>query len=191
MLSNRTLKDLTQLLDPYKRNTSDSPLRTLNHLIHCHDRTSQLLQTLDLDSQRITQSSKAIQSALESMKILFNTLILSLNHLSGNQISLIFTRYWYTFDTFLNWTFLILSTGNIFLLRSIFDSTLYPFWYTTFDLHYIYVSTLFSTLFESSSHLIYRTKRTTYYSTKLYNKKLLDFCLQNRRPTVTLHDVRF
>ena len=74
MLNNRTLKDLTQMLDPYKRNSSDSPITTLNHLIHCHNRTLQLLQTLDLDSQRITQSSQAIQSALESMNTLFNTL---------------------------------------------------------------------------------------------------------------------
>ena len=74
MLNNRTLKDLTQMLDPYERNSSDSPITTLNHLIHCHNRTSQLLQTLDLDSQRITQSSQAIQSALESMNTLFITL---------------------------------------------------------------------------------------------------------------------
>ena len=74
ILNNRTLKSLTQILDPYKRNSSDSPITTLNHLIHCHNRTSQLLQTLDLDSQRITQSSQAIQSALESMNTLFKTL---------------------------------------------------------------------------------------------------------------------
>ena len=74
ILNKRTLKDLTQMLDPYKRNPSDSPITTLNHLIHCHNRTSQLLQTLDLDSQRITQSSQAIQSALESMNTLFKTL---------------------------------------------------------------------------------------------------------------------
>ena len=65
MLNNRSLKDLTQLLDPYKQNPSDSPITTLNDLIHCYDRTSELLQTLDLDSQRITQSSQAIQSALD------------------------------------------------------------------------------------------------------------------------------
>ena len=74
MLNIRTLKDLTQMLDPYKRNSSDSPITTLNHLIHCHNRTLQLLQSLDFDSQRITQSSQAIQSALESMNTLFNTL---------------------------------------------------------------------------------------------------------------------
>ena len=76
ILNNRTLKDLTQMLDLYKRNSSDSPITTLNHLIHCHNRTSQLLQTLDFDSQRITQSSQAIQSALESMNPLFNTPII-------------------------------------------------------------------------------------------------------------------
>ena len=74
ILNNRTLKDLIQMLDPYKRNSSDSQITTLNHLIHCHNRTSQLLQTSDLDSQRITQSSQDIQSALESMNTLFNTL---------------------------------------------------------------------------------------------------------------------
>ena len=74
MLNLRTLKDLTQMLDPYKRNPSDSPITTLTHLIYCYDRTSPLLQTLDLDSQRITQSSQAIQSALESMNTLFSTL---------------------------------------------------------------------------------------------------------------------
>ena len=65
------------MLDPYKRNPSDSPITTLHHLIHCHERTSQLLQTLDLDSQRITQSSQAIQSALESMNTFFILLILT------------------------------------------------------------------------------------------------------------------
>ena len=71
ILNNRTLRDLTQLLYPFKQNPSDSPITTLTHLIHCHDRTHKLLQTLDLDSQRITQSSQAIQSALDSMNNLF------------------------------------------------------------------------------------------------------------------------
>ena len=86
------------MLDPYKRNSSDSPITTL---IHCHNRTSQHLETLDLDSQRITQSSQAVQSALESMNTLFNTLN---NHQIVSQviqISLIFTRYWTFLDTFL------------------------------------------------------------------------------------------
>ena len=50
VLNNRTLHDLTHLLDPYKRNPSDSLITTLTHLIHCYDRTHKLLQSLDLDS---------------------------------------------------------------------------------------------------------------------------------------------
>ena len=84
MLNNRTLREITQMLDPFKRNPSDSPITTLTHLIHCYDRNSKLLQTLDLDSQRITQSSQAIQSALESMT--------SLNLHTGNTGYLYFHR---------------------------------------------------------------------------------------------------
>ena len=73
VLNNRTLRDITNLLDPYKRNSSETHITTLTHIIHCYDRTLKLLQTLDLDSQRITQSSQAIQSALESITTLFNT----------------------------------------------------------------------------------------------------------------------
>ena len=67
VLNNRTLRDFTHLLDPYKRNSYDSLITTLTHIIHCYDRTHKLLQSLDIDSQRITQSSQALQSALESM----------------------------------------------------------------------------------------------------------------------------
>ena len=73
VLNNRTLRDITNLLDPYKRNPSDTPITTLTHILHCYDRTHKLLQTLDLDSQRITQSSQAIQSALESITTPFNS----------------------------------------------------------------------------------------------------------------------
>ena len=73
VLNIRTLRDITHQLDPYKRNSSDSLITTLTHIIPCYDRTHKLLQSLDLDSQRITQSSQAIQSALESMTTLFNT----------------------------------------------------------------------------------------------------------------------
>ena len=72
VLNNRLLRDITNLLDPYKRNPSDTPITTLTHILHCYDRTHKLLQTLGLDSQRITQSSQAIQSALESITTLFN-----------------------------------------------------------------------------------------------------------------------
>ena len=74
VLNNRTLRDITNLLDPYKR-TPETPITTLTHILHCYDRTQKLLQTLDLDSQRITQSSQAIQSALESITTLFIQLI--------------------------------------------------------------------------------------------------------------------
>ena len=71
VMNNRTLRDLTNLLDPYKRNPSGTPITTLTHILHCYDRTHKLLQTLDLDSQRITQSCQAIQSALETLTTLF------------------------------------------------------------------------------------------------------------------------
>ena len=73
VLNNRTLRDMTNLLEPYKRNPSETPITTLTHIPHCYDRTHKLLQTLDLDSQRITQSSPAIQSALETITTLFNS----------------------------------------------------------------------------------------------------------------------
>ena len=73
VLNNRTLRDMTNLLEPYKRNPSETPITTITHILHCYDRTQKLLQTLDLDSQRITQSSQAIQSALETIPTLFNS----------------------------------------------------------------------------------------------------------------------
>ena len=73
VLNNRTLRDITNLLEPYKRTSSETPITTLTHILHCYDRTHKLLQTLDLDSQRITQSSQAIQSALESITTLFKS----------------------------------------------------------------------------------------------------------------------
>ena len=54
MLNNRTLQDLSQMLDACKRNSSDSPTTTLTHFITCYIRTNKLLQTLDLNSQRTT-----------------------------------------------------------------------------------------------------------------------------------------
>ena len=147
MLNNCTLKDLTQMLDPYIRNPSDSPITTLNHLIHCYDRTSKLLQTLDLDSQRITQSSQAIQSALESMKTLFNTFNLHYIISQVIQISLIFVRYW----TLFSWTFSTQTTGNIpILLSKICDIPFQQFLYKIFHVFYFLIYFLalsFSTLF--------------------------------------------
>ena len=54
VLNNRALRDITNLLDPYKRNPSETPITTLTQILHYYDRTHKLLQTLDLDSQRIT-----------------------------------------------------------------------------------------------------------------------------------------
>ena len=73
VLNNRTLRDMTNLLEPFKRNPSETPLTTRTHILHCYNRTHKFLQTLDLDSQRITQSSQAIQSALETITTLFNS----------------------------------------------------------------------------------------------------------------------
>ena len=87
VLNNRTLRDITNLLDPYKRNPSDTPIITLTHILHCYDRTHKLLQTLDLDSQRITQSFEGIQSALESITTLFNSINLQYTLLQVIQIS--------------------------------------------------------------------------------------------------------
>ena len=72
VLNNRTLRDMTKLLEPCKRNSSETPITTLTHILHCYDRTHKLLQTHDLDSQRFTQPSQAIQSALETITTLFN-----------------------------------------------------------------------------------------------------------------------
>ena len=51
VLNNRTLRDITNLLDPNKRNSSETTVATLTHILHCYDRTHKLLKTLD--SQRI------------------------------------------------------------------------------------------------------------------------------------------
>ena len=56
---------MTNLLEAYKRNPSETPITTLTHILNCYDRTHKLLQTLDLDFQPITQFSQAIQSGLE------------------------------------------------------------------------------------------------------------------------------
>ena len=73
VLNNQTFRDMTNLLEPYKLNSSETPITTLTHILHCYDRTHKLLQTLDLDSQRITQSSQAFQSALETITTLSNS----------------------------------------------------------------------------------------------------------------------
>ena len=71
VLTSRTLRDLTYELELYKKNPSDSPLATPTHVLDCYDHTIKVLQSLDIDSQRITQSSKAIQTTLENLNIVF------------------------------------------------------------------------------------------------------------------------
>ena len=80
VLNNRTHRDITHLLDPYKRNPSDTFITTLTHIIYCYDRTHKLLQTLGLESQRITQSSQAIQSALESILFITQLVLIKSTH---------------------------------------------------------------------------------------------------------------
>ena len=65
---------MNHLLEPFKQNSSDTVITTLIHMVHCYDRTHKLLQSLDLESQRITQLSKAIQSTLESLTTIFNSI---------------------------------------------------------------------------------------------------------------------
>ena len=53
VLTSRTLRDITYKLDPYKKNPTDSSLTTLTHILECYDNTLKILQSLDIDSQRI------------------------------------------------------------------------------------------------------------------------------------------
>ena len=46
VLNNRTLRDLTNLLDPYKRTPSKLSITTLTHILHCYDRTHKLLHLI-------------------------------------------------------------------------------------------------------------------------------------------------
>ena len=70
MLILRTLKDMTEKLEPYKR-LKKTPLATLTRLVDHYERTSKLLPSLRLDSQRFNQSSQTIQSTLEALNTLF------------------------------------------------------------------------------------------------------------------------
>ena len=70
MLCLRSLKDMTEKLEPYKSH-NETPLTTLTTLVDHYERTSKLLPSLNLDSQIINQSSQAIQCTLEA----FNSLL--------------------------------------------------------------------------------------------------------------------
>ena len=50
---------------------TDPPLTTLTHNLECYDHTPNILPSLNIDSQSITQSSKAIHSTLEYLNIVF------------------------------------------------------------------------------------------------------------------------
>ena len=63
-LTSRTLRDLTH--------KTYSPLTTVTHILECYDHTLKIFQPLNIDSQRITQSSKAIQTTLENLNIVFS-----------------------------------------------------------------------------------------------------------------------
>ena len=113
VMNNRTLRDITNLLDPFKRNPSGTPITTLTHILHCYDRTHKLLQTLDLDPQRITQSSQAIQSALESITTLFNSTNIHQNLIQNRNTNFLIYILWYTlWHIFLN----SLTVNNLFVL---------------------------------------------------------------------------
>ena len=115
VLQNRTIRSITQLLEPYKRNPSDYLSITLTNLIHCYDRTHKLLKSLDLDSKRITQSSQGKKPALEeSMTTLFISTNLQQIFTQVIQIPLILPpidQYW-TLETYM-------KIGNIFLFYSV------------------------------------------------------------------------
>ena len=68
VLNIRTLREIDHLMD--------SAVTTLTHLVYSYERIHKLLQSLDLDSQRITQSSKTITSTLTSINTIFSSIIL-------------------------------------------------------------------------------------------------------------------
>ena len=64
VLTSRTHRDLTYKLDPHKKNPTDSSPTTPTHILECYDNTLKILESLDIDSQRITQSSKQYKKHL-------------------------------------------------------------------------------------------------------------------------------
>ena len=74
VLKNRNLLEIEHLMEPYKQNPSDSAVTTLKNLVHSYERLHKLLQSLDLDSHRITRSSKTITSTLTSINTSFSSI---------------------------------------------------------------------------------------------------------------------
>ena len=127
VLTSRTLPDLTHKLEPYKKNPSDSPLATLTHILDCYDHTLKILQSLDIDSQRITQSSKAIQTTLDNSNIVF-----FLNLYNASQVIFTFFFFWY-----MPTLFKLFNTGKLFKFCHFWNINLTPFeLILTHTLHY-------------------------------------------------------
>ena len=61
-------------MEPYKQNPSDSAVTTLTHLVHLYERIHKLLQSLALDSHRLTRSSKTITSTLTYINASFSAI---------------------------------------------------------------------------------------------------------------------
>ena len=74
-LTSRKLRDFTYKLDSYEKNPTDSSLTTLTQILECYDHTLKILQSLDIDSQPNTQSSKAIQKTFENLNFVFFLLL--------------------------------------------------------------------------------------------------------------------
>ena len=73
ILASRTFRDIIYKLDPLKQNPTYSPITKRTHILDCYDHTLKILQCLEIDSQRITPSSKAIQTTLERLNKIFRT----------------------------------------------------------------------------------------------------------------------
>ena len=48
VLKSRTLRDIINKVDPYKKNPRDFPLTTLTHILQCYAHTYKILQSLDI-----------------------------------------------------------------------------------------------------------------------------------------------
>ena len=74
VLNDRTLRKIDHLMETYKQNSSDSAVTTLTHLVHSYERIQKLLQSLDIDSQCITQLSKTIIFTITTINNIFSSI---------------------------------------------------------------------------------------------------------------------
>ena len=86
MLNFRPLRDITQKREPYKRNPSVTHLTTLTQTFGCYDRTSKLIQLFGFESLRISESSQAKQSSLESMSLFKSTVFCLLTNTTITEV---------------------------------------------------------------------------------------------------------